>query len=173
MYPIKLAPTLRKKAKKTLKLLLCNSEEPAHQKHLCAVHQELQQLNSWRLLQKWKIRKARRKGDSCQPKSIHELTIGLFYFLKSPECMRLCISQSAQKKNHFFLILWCINLHQLECTVSFCKAHVTEFAFMFYWFCCFLPLQYTAPCIVTFRTFHLTELALNVLLPFRFQAAVK
>lgn len=97
-----------------------------------------------------------------------------FDYLKSPECMKLLYFTECLEKNHFFLIL-CINLHQLECTVSFCKAHVTTFAFMSCstGFVSFLLLQYTAPWIVTLETFHLTELALNVLLPFRFQAAVK
>lgn len=31
-------------------------------------------------------------------------------------------------------------------------------------------LLHSAPCIVTLETFHLAELALNVLLPFSFQA---
>lgn len=80
-----------------------------------------------------------------------------------------------QKKVTFFLIPWCINLQQLECKVSYCKAHVTKFAFMSCstGFIRIFSSFHTAPCIVTLETFHFTELALNVLLPFSFLAAVK
>lgn len=162
----------QKKCKKTLKLLLCNSEVPAHQKYLSMQCAELQQLNSLKAYcRNNKFEKQEKKGDFCQPKSIHELMIGCFLiFLNHQSAWNFVF----QKKSLFFLIL-CINLHQLECTVSFCKAHVTKFAFMSCstGFVSFLLLQYTAPWIVTLETFHLTELALNVLLPFHFQAAVK
>lgn len=136
-----MTPTLRLNAKKQTPFMQL-FEMPAHQPiDKCANHLESQHPNSLYSCCRNNTF-ARQEKRYCwqeRPKVVHSLinlrVLG-FLFSKSPECMKLCISQCVQKKSTFFLIK-CINLHQLECTVSYCKAHVTKFALMsvlFYWF---------------------------------------